>query len=291
MASPSLGVMPAPSDVPRVSLTTPDGSITIPQLGFGVWQVPDEDVQSAVETALEVGYRHIDTARLYGNEAGVGRAIAASGLARDELFVTTKVWNDDQGREKTRAAFEGSLERLGLDVLDLYLIHWPTPQFDTYVETWEVLRDLRDEGLVRAIGVCNFEPDHLTRLHTETGEWPAINQVELHPYLQQERLRDFHAGHGVVTESWSPLASGREVLDDLAIGAIAQARGVTAAQVILAWHRQLGLVVIPKSVTPSRIEENFDSLGIELTAAELLTISTLDRGWRTGPDPERFNVR
>ena len=291
MASPSLGVMTTPSDVPRVSLATPDGSITIPQLGFGVWQVPDEDVQAAVETALEVGYRHIDTARLYGNEAGVGRAIAASGLARDELFVTTKVWNDDQGREKTRAAFEGSLERLGLDVLDLYLIHWPTPQFDTYVETWEVLRDLRDEGLVRAIGVCNFEPDHLTRLHKETGEWPAINQVELHPYLQQERLRDFHAGHGVVTESWSPLASGREVLDDLAIGAIAQAHGVTAAQVILAWHRQLGLVVIPKSVTPSRIEENLDSLKIELTAAELLTISTLDRGWRTGPDPERFNVR
>ena len=236
--------MTTPSDVPRVSLTTPDGSITIPQLGFGVWQVPDEDVQAAVETALRVGYRHIDTARLYGNEAGVGRAIAASGLARDELFVTTKVWNDDQGRAKTRAAFEGSLERLGLDALDLYLIHWPTPQFDTYVETWEVLRDLRDEGLVRAIGVCNFEPDHLTRLHKETGEWPAINQVELHPYLQQERLRDFHAGHGVVTESWSPLASGREVLDDLAIGAIAQAHGATAAQVILAWHRQLGLVVI-----------------------------------------------
>ena len=283
--------MTTSTDVPTVSLTTPDGSVTVPQLGFGVWQVPDEEVEAAVETALQVGFRHIDTARLYGNENGVGRASAASGLPRDELFVTTKVWNDDHGRERTRAAFEASMERLGLDVLDLYLIHWPTPEFDSYVETWEVLRDLRDEGLVRAIGVCNFEADHLTRLHKETGEWPTINQVELHPYLQQERLREFHRAHGIVTESWSPLASGKEVLDDLAIGAIAEAHRVTPAQVILAWHRQSGLVVIPKSVTPSRIQENFESLGVELTDAEMLTISTLDRGFRTGPDPETFNVR
>ena len=283
--------MTTSTDVPTVSLTTPDGSVTVPQLGFGVWQVPDEEVEAAVETALQVGFRHIDTARLYGNENGVGRASAASGLPRDELFVTTKVWNDDHGRERTRAAFEASMERLGLDVLDLYLIHWPTPEFDSYVETWEVLRDLRDEGLVRAIGVCNFEADHLTRLHKETGEWPTINQVELHPYLQQERLREFHRAHGIVTESWSPLASGKEVLDDLAIGAIAEAHRVTPAQVILAWHRQSGLVVIPKSVTPSRIQENFASLGVELTDAEMLTISTLDRGFRTGPDPETFNVR
>lgn len=279
------------ADVPDLTLTTPDGAIPIPQLGFGVWQVPDSEVDAAIATALEVGYRHLDTARIYGNEDGVGRAIAASALPREELFVTTKVWNDDQGRDATRAAFERSLERLGLDVLDLYLIHWPTPQFDTYVETWEAMREIRDEGLVRAIGVCNFGAEHLSRLHKETGEWPAINQVELHPYLTQEDLRAFHESHDIVTESWSPLASGKEVLDDLALAAIAQAHGVTPAQVILAWHRQLGLVVIPKSVTPSRIQENFDSLGVELTGSEMLTIATLDRGWRTGPDPAEFNVR
>lgn len=237
--------MTTQTEVPTISLTTPDGSIPIPQLGFGVWQVPDSDVDGAIATALEVGYRHLDTARIYGNEEGVGRAIAASGLARDELFVTTKVWNDDHGRARTRAAFERSLERLGLDMLDLYLIHWPTPRFDTYVETWEALREIRDEGLVRAIGVCNFGADHLSRLHKQTGEWPAINQIELHPYLQQEELREFHHGNGIVTESWSPLASGKEVLEDLALAAIAEAHGVTPAQVILAWHRQLGLVVIP----------------------------------------------
>lgn len=276
-------------DVPAIPLTGA-ASLTIPQLGFGVWQVPDNEVDAAIATALEVGYRHIDTARIYGNEAGVGRAIAASGLAREELFVTTKVWNDDQGREPTRAAFERSMDRLGLEVLDAYLIHWPTPRFDTYVETWQALQELRDEGRVRAIGVCNFGVDHLKRLHKETGEWPAINQVELHPYLQQEALRDFHADKGIVTESWSPLASGKEVLDDLALGAIAAAHGVTPAQVILAWHRQLGLVVIPKSVTPSRIQENFDSLTVELSEPDLITIATLDRGWRTGPDPDEFNA-
>ena len=283
--------MTTPADVPTVPLPTPDGAVEIPQLGFGVWQVPDAEVDAAVEVALEVGYRHLDTARIYGNEEWVGRAISASGLAREELFVTTKVWNDDHGRARTREAFERSLTRLGLDTLDLYLIHWPTPQFDDYVETWEALRELRDEGLVRAIGVCNFGADHLTRLHKETGEWPAINQVELHPYLQQEALREFHHSHDIVTEAWSPLASGKEVLEDLALAAIAQAHGVTVAQVILAWHRQLGLVVIPKSVTPSRIRENFDSLAVELTDAEMLTIATLERGWRTGPDPDEFNLR
>lgn len=283
--------MTAPADVPTISLTTPQGPINVPQLGFGVWQVPDEDVDAAVASALEVGYRHLDTARIYGNEEGVGRAILASGLAREDLFVTTKVWNDDHGSSRTREAFERSLGRLGLDVLDLYLIHWPTPQFDDYVETWETLLALRDEGRVRAVGVCNFGQQHLARLHKATGEWPAINQVELHPYLQQEALRDFHRSHDIVTEAWSPLASGKEVLGDLAITAIAEARDVTPAQVILAWHRQLGLVVIPKSVTPSRIRENFDSLHLQLTDAEMLTISTLDRGFRTGPDPETFNVR
>ena len=283
--------MTTPADVPTVSLATPQAAVTIPQLSFGVWQVPDSEVDAAVSTALEVGYRHLDTASIYGNEEGVGRAIAASGLPRDELFVTTKVWNDDHGRKRTRAAFERSMERLGLDVLDLFLIHWPTPRFDDYVETWEALLELRDEGLVRAVGVCNFGADHLSRLHKRTGEWPAINQVELHPYLQQEALREVHRSHDIVTESWSPLASGKEVLDDLALAAIAEAHGVTVAQVILAWHRQLGLVVIPKSVRPSRIRENFDSLRVELTDAEMLTISTLDRSWRTGPDPDDFHVR
>ena len=278
-------------DVPTLDLATAQAPITIPQLGFGVWQVPDSEVDAAVAAALEAGYRHLDTARIYGNEEGVGRAIAASGLPREDLFVTTKVWNDDHGRARTREAFHRSLERLGLDVLDLYLIHWPTPRFDDYVETWEALQALRDEGLVRAIGVCNFGADHLTQLHKRTGEWPAINQVELHPYLQQEELRDFHHSHGIVTESWSPLASGKEVLDDLAVAAIAQAHRVTPAQVILAWHRQLGLVAIPKSVTPSRIRENLASLAVELTDAEMLTIATLDRRWRTGPDPEEFHVR
>lgn len=274
-----------------ITLAQPDGDVQIPQLGFGVWQVPDAAAQPAVEAALEIGYRHIDTARLYGNEEGVGRAIAASAIPRDELFVTTKVWNDDHGRERTRAAFERSMERLGLDVLDLFLIHWPTPQFDEYSETWQVLRELRSEGLVRAVGVCNFGADHLERVHADSGEYPVINQVELHPYLQQKALREVHLGRGIVTQAWSPLASGEQVLDDPTINAIAREHDATPAQAILAWHRQLGNVVIPKSVTPSRIQENFDSLGVTLTEADLIAIAGLDRGMRTGPDPATFNRR
>lgn len=280
-----------PADVPMITLAQPTGDVPVPQLGFGVWQVPDADAQPAVETALEVGYRHLDTARIYGNEEGVGRAIRTAGLPREELFVTTKVWNSDHGADATRAAIEASLERLGLDRLDLYLIHWPTPEQDLYSETWSTLLELREEGLARAVGVCNFHVEHLKRVHKDTGEYPVINQVELHPYLQQNELRDFHSAHGITTESWSPLASGKQVLDDLAVRAIAEAHGATPAQVILAWHRQSGFVVIPKSVTPSRIQENFDSLGITLSDAELLTISTLDRGMRTGPDPAEFNNR
>lgn len=279
------------ADVPMITLAQPTGNVPIPQLGFGVWQVPDEAAQPAVETALQVGYRHLDTARIYGNEEGVGRAIRTAGLPREELFVTTKVWNSDHGAESTRAAVEMSLERLGLDRLDLYLIHWPTPEQDGYSETWSTLLELREEGLTRAVGVCNFHVDHLKRVHRDSGEYPVINQVELHPYLQQTALRDFHASHGITTESWSPLASGKQVLDDLAVRAIAEAHGATPAQVILAWHRQSGFVVIPKSVTPARIQENFDSLRITLTDAEMLTMSTLDRGFRTGPDPAEFNLR
>jgi len=275
--------------VPNLPLSTGAGTIDIPQLGFGVWQVPDDEVDAAVATALEVGYRSIDTARLYGNEEGVGRAIAATELSRDDLFITTKVWNDDHGFDSTLAAFDASMGRLGLDVLDLFLIHWPTPARDRYVDTWKALLKLRDDGRVRAVGVCNFEVEHLQRLHDETGELPAINQVELHPYLQQAELREFHAAHGVLTEAWSPLASGGSVLDDPVVRGIAEKHGVTPAQAILRWHLQVGNVVIPKSVTPSRIAENFDVFGFELDDDDLAAFAPLDRGERTGPDPVAFN--
>ncbi len=275
--------------VTTTSLTTPTGPVEIPTIGFGVWQVPDEEVDAAVATALEVGYRHVDTARLYGNERGVGRALAAADVPRDEIFVTTKVWNDDHGRDATLAAFDASMERLGLEVLDLFLIHWPAPLQGRYVETWRALQKLREDGRVRAIGTCNFHAEHLQRLHDETGEWPSINQVELHPYLQQGPLRAFHEQRGIVTESWSPLASGKQVLDDAVIGSIAEAHGATPAQVVIAWHRALDLVVLPKSVTPSRIEENFAAADLDLTAEDVDAISGLDRGFRTGPNPEEFN--
>jgi len=236
-----------------------------------------------------VGYRSIDTARLYGNEEGVGRAIAATELPRDDLFITTKVWNDDHGFDSTLAAFDASMGRLGLDVLDLFLIHWPTPARDRYVDTWKALLKLRDDGRVRAVGVCNFEVEHLQRLHDETGELPAINQVELHPYLQQAALREFHAANGILTEAWSPLASGGSVLGDEVVRRIAAKHGVTPAQAILRWHLQLGNVVIPKSVTPSRIAENFDVFGFELDDDDLAAFAPLDRGERTGPDPVAFN--
>ena len=275
--------------VPNLTLSAGTSSIEIPQLGFGVWQVPEDEVVSAVSTAIDTGYRSIDTARIYGNEEGVGQAIATAEVPRDELFITTKVWNDDQGFDSTLAAFDASMKRLGLDTLDLYLIHWPTPEKDTYVDTWKALLRLREEGRVRAVGVCNFELDHLRRLEDETGEFPAINQIELHPYLQQEELRAFHAANGILTEAWSPLASGGDVLKDEKVAAIAAKHGVTPAQAILRWHLDLGNVVIPKSVTPSRIAENFDLFGFELTDDEVTRITALDRSKRTGPDPDRFN--
>lgn len=272
--------------VPTVSLTTPTVPLEMPQLGFGVWQVPDDEVDRVLDVALHTGYRSIDTATVYGNEAGVGRALRATDVPRDQIVVTTKVWNDDQGTAKTRAAFEASMDRLGLDVIDLYLIHWPVPRQDRFADTWRAMRRLRDDGLVRAIGVCNFGVSQLQRLYDETGEWPAINQVELHPYLTQAQLRAFHEERGIVTEAWSPLASGGSVLGDPVVTGIAAAHGVTPAQAIIRWHLQLGTVVIPKSVTPSRIAENFDVFGFELTGAELAAISALDRSERTGPNPE-----
>ena len=275
--------------VPNLTLSAGTSSIEIPQLGFGVWQVPEDEVVGAVSTAIDTGYRSIDTARIYGNEQGVGQAIARAEVSRDELFITTKVWNDDQGFDSTLAAFDASMKRLGLDTLDLYLIHWPTPEKDTYVDTWRALLRLREEGRVRAVGVCNFEVDHLRRLEDETGEFPAINQIELHPYLQQEELRAFHAANGILTEAWSPLASGGDVLEDEKVAAIAAKHGVTPAQAILRWHLDLGNVVIPKSVTPSRIAENFDIFGFALDDDDLAAIATLEEEHRTGPHPNEFN--
>jgi 2,5-diketo-D-gluconate reductase A len=277
------------TSVPCLQLSTGTGTIEIPQLGFGVWQVPDADVDAAIASALEVGYRSIDTAAIYGNEDGVGRALAATDVPRDDLFVTTKVWNDDQGHDSTLAAFDTSMKRLGLEVLDLYLIHWPTPKKDRYVDTWKALLELRASGRVKAVGVCNFNVEHLQRLLDETGELPAVNQVELHPYLQQQALREFHEANGVRTEAYSPLASGGSVLGDGTIAEVAAKHDVTPAQAILRWHTQLGNVVIPKSVTPSRIAENFDLFGFELDDEDLSTFARLDRGERTGADPLDFN--
>jgi len=275
-------------NVPNVPLKTATGSVNIPQLGFGVWQVPDDEATPAVVTALETGYRLVDTARAYENEAGVGKALASSDVPTSDVFLTTKLTNDDQGYESTQRAFDGSMGRLGVDVLDLYLIHWPVPSKDAFVDTWRAFQKLRDDGRITAIGVCNFQVSHLERLREETGELPAINQIELHPYLVQQELRDFHAANGILTEAWSPLASGGDVLSDPAVKAIADAHGVTPAQAILRWHLQLDNVVIPKSVTPDRIRENFDVFGFELTGDEVAQITALDRGERTGPDPDTF---
>jgi 2,5-diketo-D-gluconate reductase A len=243
-----------------------------------------------VSTALEVGYRHIDTAEAYRNEEGVGRAIAASGLPRDELYVTTKLWNSHQGRDSARRAVAGSLRRLGLDHVDLYLIHWPVPSQDLYVETWRAFEELKAEGSTTSIGVSNFQRSHLERLLAEIETTPAVNQVELHPYFQQRELRAYHQEHGIATEDWSPLGQGGEVLEDPTIVAIAEGHGRTPAQVIIRWHLQLGNVVIPKSVTPERIGSNIEIFDFELSAEEMAAIDDLDRGKRLGPDPDRFAV-
>ena len=269
--------------IPLISLAGAE----IPQLGFGVFQVPPKDTADAVASALEVGYRHLDTAAAYRNEAAVGRAIRASGLDRGEVFVTTKCWNDDQGYEPARRAFSGSLERLEFEYVDLYLIHWPVPAHDLYVDTWKAFIELQSEGLIRAIGVSNFQPAHLNRVVAETGVTPAVNQVELQPYFQQASLRRVHEELGIVTEAWSPLAQGR-VLGDPVITGIASGHAKSPAQVVIRWHVQLGNVVIPKSVTPARIAENFDVFGFELSDAEMDAIRALDAGRRDGPDPDTF---
>ncbi|MEY7979427.1 aldo/keto reductase [Streptomyces pilosus] len=261
----------------------------MPQLGFGVWQVPDAEAETAVATALEAGYRSIDTAAIYGNEEGTGRALARSGVPREDLFVTTKLWNSDQGYDSTLRAFDTSLSKLGLDHVDLYLIHWPTPARGRYVDTYKAFEKLYADGRVRAIGVSNFLPEHLDHLIAETSVVPAVNQIELHPHLQQHAARDHHAGHGIATEAWSPLGSGKGILEIPAIVAIAQKHGRTPAQVVLRWHLQLGNVVIPKSVTPSRIAENIDVFGFDLDDEDLAAISALNEDRRLGADPAEFN--
>jgi 2,5-diketo-D-gluconate reductase A len=270
--------------VPRIPLQPGE---QIPQLGFGVFQVPPKETEVAVAQALAAGYRHIDTAAAYRNEGAAGEAIHASGIDREQIFLTTKCWNDDQGYERAKRACKVSLERLELSHLDLYLIHWPVPAHDLYVETWKAFIELQQEGLVRSIGVSNFQPEHLERIIRETGVTPAINQVELHPYLQQAGLRREHERLGILTEAWSPLGQGLELKDPVIVQ-IAQAHGKTAAQTIIRWHLQLANVVIPKSVTPARIRENFEVFGFELSEAEMDAIAALDAGRRIGPDPDTF---
>jgi 2,5-diketo-D-gluconate reductase A len=263
--------------------------VAMPQLGFGVFLVPADEVVEPVRVALETGYRLIDTAKLYGNEAGVGRAVADSGLPRDEVFVTTKVWNADHGFDATLAAFDRSLVLLGLDVIDLYLIHWPAPMLDRYVETWRALERLYAEGRARAIGVSNFTIDQLERLRAECDVTPMVNQVELHPGFVQEELRAYHQERGIVTEAWSPLGRGHGLLDDPVVTDLATTHGRTPAQVVLRWHVQLGSVVIPKSVQPQRIRENFDVFGFALTDDEMASLSALPGPGRVGPDPLTMN--
>ncbi len=270
--------------VPTVPLR---GGAEIPQLGFGVFQVPPEDTAEVTTRALLTGYRHIDTAAAYGNEAGVGQAVRASGLDRGEVFITTKCFNDDHGYEPAKQAFKASLDRLELEYVDLYLIHWPVPAHDRYVETWRAFIELQSEGLIRAIGVSNFQPAHLRRIIEETDVTPAVNQIELHPRFQQVGLRREHDERGIVTQAWSPLAQG-QVLDDPTLGEIAGAHTKTVGLVVLRWHLQIGNVVFPKSVTPERIEENFDIFDFHLSQSEMEAIEALDAGDRIGPDPETF---
>lgn len=272
------------SSVP--DLTMNDGR-TIPQLGFGVYQIPAEDTERLVLEAIEVGYRHIDTAWGYFNEAGVGAAVRTCGLARDDLFVTTKVWR--HGRDAAIASCEASLEALGLEVLDLLLIHWPLPAQDLYVETWEAFVELRDTGRVRSIGVSNFDPEHIDRIVAATGVVPAVNQVELHPFFQQRPLREYDDRMGVLTEAWGPIARGR-VADDPALVVIADSYGRTPAQITLRWELQHGIIAIPKSVTPSRIASNFDVLDFVLSDDDMAMIDALDRAdGRFGPLPSEMN--
>jgi 2,5-diketo-D-gluconate reductase A len=272
--------------VPTITL---NNGIEIPQIGFGVYQVPPEETRDAVQAALEVGYRHIDTAEMYGNEKGVGEGIRASGVPREEVFVTSKLNNGFHAHDDALKAFDGTLEALGSDYVDLFLIHWPLPGIDVdYVETWKALEEIYESGRAKSIGVSNFNAHHLRKLHGETEVVPAVNQIEVHPYLAQDELRAFNAQHQIATEAWSPIAQGK-VLDDPTILRVAERYGKTASQVTLRWHVQRGDIVFPKSVTRSRVEENFDIFDFELSEDDLREITALDRNERTGPDPDTFN--
>lgn len=273
--------------VPRIQLN--DGH-SIPQLGFGVFKVDPAETERIVSDALEVGYRHIDTARIYGNEEGVGRAIAASGIPREELYITTKLWNDDQGTESASEAFDRSLERLGLDYVDLYLIHWPSPANDRYVESWKTLERLRESGRVRSIGVSNFLAHHLERLVNETDVPPVVDQIELHPYHQQPATTAFAAEHEIRIEAWGPLGQGKYPLFELPeVTAAADAHGKSPAQIVLRWHLQRGHIVIPKSNRRERMAENFDVFDFALTDAEMAAITGLEREGRVGGHPDEVN--
>ena len=266
-------------------ITFHDGH-SIPQVGLGVWQTPNDIAAPTVKAAIDAGYRHVDTAAIYENEEGVGEGVRSSGIDRKDLFLTTKLWNDDQGFDSTLKAFDKSLKRLGTDYVDLYLIHWPAPKRDRYVDTWKAFLRLKEEGRARSIGVSNFYPEHIGRLVQETGVVPVINQIELHPDFQQKAAQDAHKKLNIATQSWSPLGQGK-LLDNATIGAIAAKHGRTPAQVIIRWHIDSGFVVIPKSITPSRIVENFQVFDFKLDADDIAAIATLDNaGARIGPDPK-----
>ncbi|GAA1132509.1 aldo/keto reductase [Citricoccus alkalitolerans] len=274
------------NSIPEIQIAE---GVSIPQLGFGVYQIPPADTQAAVEAALEVGYRHIDTAQMYGNEQGVGDAVAASDLARGDMFVTSKLNNGFHRRGDALREAESSVKRLGGEPMDLFLIHWPLPTTDVdYVETWKAMVEIREQGLARAIGVSNFQVPHLERIIDATGEKPAVNQIEVHPYLTNEAVRAFGSANGITTEAWSPIAQGA-VLNDPVITAIAERVGKSTAQVTLRWHIQLGNVVFPKSVTRARVEENFQLFDFELTDEDVAALSSLNKGLRTGPDPDTFD--
>jgi 2,5-diketo-D-gluconate reductase A len=273
------------SAVPEVTL---NNGVRIPQLGFGVWQVAPADTTQATLQALEVGYRHIDTAEMYGNEKEVGEAVRRSGIPRQEVFVTSKLNNGFHAHADALAAFDRSLDDLGFDYLDLFLIHWPLPGVGDYVETWRAMAEIYSSGRARAVGVSNFQAHHLEKLFEQTELVPAVNQIEVHPYLTQDALRAFNTKHGIATEGWSPLAQGR-IIGEPAVKAIADRLGRTTAQVALRWHIQRGDIVFPKSVTPERVRENFALFDFELSAEDMAAISALNRDERIGPDPDSFN--
>lgn len=263
--------------------------VNIPQLGFGVYLIKNEQMESVMEHAFKAGYRAIDTAQIYHNESGLGKAIKNSNINREELFITTKVWNSHQGYEKTLEAFEESLARLQLDYVDLYLVHWPAPKFNKYIETYQALEKLYEEKRVRAIGVCNFDIDHLEQLFNNCGIKPVVNQVECHPYFQQKEMKKFCHEHGIYVQSWSPLYRGEEIFDEPVIQSLAKKHEKTPAQIILRWHLQENSIVIPKSITPKRIKENIDVFDFSLTDEDMELISTLDQHKRRGPVPKEMH--